>query len=76
MPKTPLRKAREVSRLTQHEVATRAGIDQSHYARIELGRWACSAKVAVRIARIFKRRGISEVHILFPRRYRSFQPEA
>jgi transcriptional regulator with XRE-family HTH domain len=76
MPKTPLRKAREVSRLTQDEVAARAQIDQSHYARIELGRWGCSAEVAARLARIFKRRGISEVHILYPRRYRSFQPEA
>jgi len=76
MPKTPLRKAREVSLLTQEEVAARARIDQSHYNRIELGRLACSADVAARLAKIFKRRGISEVHILYPGRYRSFQPEA
>lgn len=76
MVHTPLRKARKVSLLTQTDVANRAGIDQSHYARIELGRWGCSPEVAAKLARIFRRSGLTELHVLFPKRYRSFQPEA
>lgn len=64
---TPLKKARTHRSLKQHQVATRAKISQAQYHRIERGD-PCSAAVAERLARIFRREGLTELHILYPRR--------
>lgn len=76
MTTTPLKKCRALTKLTQEAVAERVEIDQSHYNRLECGKWPCSAAVAERIARVFKRFGLEEKHILYPRRHRSFKPIA
>jgi DNA-binding XRE family transcriptional regulator len=78
MSKTPLQKCRELTMLTQEEVAGRVEIHQSHYNRIERGKagWGCSAAVAERIVKVFKRFGLEEQHVLYPRRHRNFRPTA
>lgn len=72
--KTPLKKARDATDLTQWQVCVRVGIDQSHFSRLERGAWGCGSVVAAKIAKIFARQGINELHILYPRRYRAFKP--
>lgn len=71
--KTPLQKAREATDLTQEQVSVRAGITQSHYSRIETAEWACSSVVARKLARIFVKQGINELHVLYPKRFRVFK---
>jgi len=71
---TPLRKARESRRLQQHEVAARAEISQGHYCRIERGSSCPRPEVVKKLARIFRRQGVTEMHILFPGRFRGFEP--
>lgn len=72
MRMTPLQKARDARGLTQKQVAARVGVDQTHIARIERGD-PCSPGVAAKLARLFKREGITEMHVFYPERFRSFE---
>lgn len=71
---TPLRKAREASGLTQYEVAERAEMNQGHLSRLEADIEGCSPAMAERLAKIFKRYGLNELHILYPKRFKAFRP--
>lgn len=64
--KTPLRKAREQAGLTIAELATAAGVDRGNLSRIERGRTNASLESAERLAKVL---GISELEILYPKRY-------
>lgn len=68
MSKTPLRSLREKRGLTASEVAEAIGINQAHYSRIEAGE-GTRAETAERIAEYFGREFITELHILYPRRF-------
>jgi hypothetical protein len=72
---TPLEKARLHRDLTQWQVAAMVGISQPQYFRVEK-RGSCSREIAEKLARIFRAQGITEIHILYPRRraFRRFVP--
>jgi transcriptional regulator with XRE-family HTH domain len=66
---TPLRKLREERGLTTIKVARELSIDQGHYSRIERD-GKCSKEVAEKIVDFFGREWITELHVLYPERYR------
>lgn len=66
---TPLRKLREKRGLTTIKVAREVDIDQGHYSRIERD-GKCSREVAQKIVEFFGREWITELHVLYPERYR------
>lgn len=67
---TPLRKLREERGLTTIKVAREIQIDQGHYSRIERD-GKCSREVAQKIVDFFGREWITELHVLYPERYRA-----
>lgn len=72
---TPIRLARRRLQLTQLEVAKRAGIRQSTYARIEQGS-APSREVARSLAKVLAAAGLTPQHVMFPDQYPRFEPAA
>lgn len=73
---TPLRKAREAAGLTQLQVSIRTGLNQGHLSRIEQNIEGCSPATAEKLAKVFKRYGLNELHILYPHRFKKFEPAA
>lgn len=69
LPTTPLRKLREDRGLTTTLVARKIDIDQGHYSRIERD-GKCSREVAQKIVEFFGQEWITELHVLYPERYR------
>ena len=67
---SPLRKLREKRGLTTIKVARDIEIDQGHLSRIERD-GKCSREVAEKIVAYFGRNLISELHVLYPERYRA-----
>ena len=58
-----LQQAREREGLSKAEVARRAGINRSHYGRVEAGKIGASYDLAKNLSAIFNRR-VSEIQIL------------
>lgn len=65
---TPLRQVRLKRKVTVTELAKGADIDPGHLSRIEKG-GSCSAEVAARIVRVLGDRRLSELNVLYPKRY-------
>lgn len=62
--------------MTQGEVAALVGIHQGSYSKLERntpGNGA-SAELAAALARIFRHQGLSELHVLYPKRFRAWRP--
>lgn len=66
---TPLLKARQEKGWTQKQAASKAGIEQGHYSRIERGLYRCNPDLAARIVAAFKGSGLDEIHVLYPERF-------
>lgn len=73
---TPLRKAREAAGMTQVQLSLRVGLNQGHLSRIEKNIEGCSPAMAEKLAKVFKRFGLNELHILYPKRFKKFDPAA
>lgn len=67
--KTPLQRAREARNWTQKQVADMLKMDQGHYHRIERT-GATTRETAEAIVRLFDDVDLSELHVLYPERYR------
>ena len=67
---SPLRRLRAKRGLTTIKVARDLEIDQGHYSRIERD-GKCSREVAEKIVEYFGRNRITELHVLYPARYRT-----
>lgn len=67
-PKTPLRQARERRNKTLAEVAAAVGLDTGNLSRIERDEQTPSLEVAANLAAFYGHE-ISEIQILYPKRY-------
>lgn len=74
MPDTPLRKIREAMGVTQSEVATAIGVDQSTFCKVEQGA-GCTRDTAERIVGFFGE-PLTELHVMYPSRYTRFMERA
>lgn len=68
--RTPLKKARVARGQTLAEVATIVGTDVGNLSRIERGIQVPSPSLASKLATHFKKDGLTEIHILYPERFR------
>lgn len=67
---TPLRKARRKRGLTLADVAESVGSDTGNISRIERGQQIPNRELLSNIVDLFKDNDITEVHILYPERFR------
>ncbi|MTC25982.1 helix-turn-helix domain-containing protein [Providencia alcalifaciens] len=65
---TPLRKIRLEKKLTISEVANAINCDVGNLSRLERGTQAASLELAERLAKFYGDK-ITEMHILYPKRY-------
>ena len=70
--KTPLQKVREARGISQAEVARAVGLDQTTYGKLETAINRGRAGNAEKICKYFKG-ALTELHIMFPERYRKFK---
>lgn len=67
---SPLRRLRLSRGLSLRDVANAVGADDSSISRIETGKQKPSPELAQRIVEYFGSRRLTELHILYPERYR------
>ena len=67
---TPLKKARIKRGLTLADVAETVGSDTGNLSRIERGQQIPNRKLLSNLVELFKENEITEVHILYPERFK------
>ena len=67
---SPLRKARLQRGLTLAHVAKHVGSDTGNLSRIERGQQIPNRELIPNLVNLFSENGITEVHILYPERFK------
>lgn len=73
--KTPLRLAREKHELTLQDLAAKVGSDVGNLSRIERGKQRANSELAEKICKQFPDGEITELHLIYPERYITEEPQ-